>query len=289
LLSKGLYHQWNETQKGATTSLRSFHGVIHVYESHPGTNEQFVAMYHGRITHGRQYRDETLRNAPTTYYGYDSGVGVLLDSITQRQPGSRAPIKIGVIGLGSGSLAVHAGVGDEIDFYEINPQVEFLARNHFSYLADCKGKANVLLGDARTTLEQQLKGGKAQDLDVLFVDAFSGDSIPVHLLTAEAFDIYFKNIKEDGSLAVHITNLHIDLSDPVRQLAKKFGRDALLVVNNPDEAYLYYSEWVIITKNKELIARLKAGGKITPWNRPEPKEIHWTDDYSNLFQVIMVE
>ncbi len=289
LLSIGLYHQWIDTKTGATTSLRSFHGVIHVYESYPGTNDQYVAMYHGRITHGRQYQDESLRNAPTTYYGYDSGVGVLLDSIAQRQPGTRGPIKIGVIGLGSGSLSVHAQAGDQIDFYEINPQVEFLARTHFSYLADCKGTANVHLGDARTTLEHELHEGKPRDLDVLFVDAFSGDSIPVHLLTAEAFEIYFKHIKEDGSLVVHITNLHIDLGDPVRQLAKKFDREALLVIDNPDESYLYYSEWVIITKNKDIIARLKAGDNIDPWTRPEPKEIHWTDDYSNLFQVIMVD
>jgi hypothetical protein len=289
LLSIGLYRHWVETQRGATISLRSFHGVIHVYESYPDTDDQFLAMYHGRITHGRQYRDESLRNAPTTYYGYDSGVGVLLDSIAQRQPGTRGPIKMGVIGLGSGSLAVHAQAGDQIDFYEINPQVEYFARNHFSYLADCQGAAHVHLGDARTTLEHQYKQGTSRDLDVLFVDAFSGDSIPVHLLTAESFEIYFKHLKEDGSLVVHITNLHIDLSDPVRQLAKKFDREALLVIDNPDPAHLYYSEWVIITKNKDLITRLHAGKKIDPWKLAEPREIHWTDDYSNLFQVIMLE
>ncbi|MDF1811686.1 MAG: fused MFS/spermidine synthase [Verrucomicrobiales bacterium] len=291
IFALGLRSHYLETKEDAIASLRSFHGVVHVYESLKGTEDHYLAMYHGRITHGRQYQSEKFRNIPTTYYSENSGVGALLQSVPQRQPETRGPLNMGVIGLGSGSLAVHAEAGDSMVFYEINPQVEQLAKSHFTYLADCKGDASVILGDARTSLEQELARGEPRNLDILFVDAFSGDSIPVHLVTEEAFAIYFQHIKEDGFLVTHITNLHIDLSDPVRQLADKFGREALLVIHNPDyEVYhLYYSEWVIITKNEEVIKRLRDGGWVNEWVRKEPKPIHWTDDYSNLFQVIMFE
>ncbi|MDF1754985.1 MAG: fused MFS/spermidine synthase [Verrucomicrobiales bacterium] len=289
LFAMGLRGHYIETKRGSLASLRSFHGVVHVYESLKGTKDHFLAMYHGRITHGRQYQDEEYRNIPSTYYSENSGVGALLQSLPQRQEGAGEPIKMGVIGLGSGSLAVHANPGDSIVFYEINPQVEQLARSHFSYLKDCRGEASVVLGDARTSMEEELTNGDPRDFDVLFVDAFSGDSIPIHLVTKEAFEIYFKHIKEGGSLVAHITNLHIDLSDPVRQLADKFGREALLVVHDPDAYHLYFSEWVIITKNQEVIDRLHEGGWVNEWSRKEPKEIHWTDDYSNLIQVIISE
>ena len=285
----GLRAHYREGKLNTTASMRSFHGVIRVYEGNQDTPDHFRSMFHGRITHGRQYLNPEFRNIPTTYYGEDSGVGALLKSLPQRQSESNAPIRIGVVGLGSGSLAVHAREGDSIVFYEINPQVEQLARSHFTYLDDCQGTASVVLGDARTSLEEELADGVPRKFDALFVDAFSGDSIPVHLLTKEAFEIYFQHIREDGALITHITNLHIDLSDPVRQLAEEFGRQSLLVIHSPeeDDYHLYYSEWVIITKNQEIVDRLYEGGWVNEWTREEPKEIHWTDDYSNLLQVIM--
>ena len=121
----------------------------------------------------------------------------------------------------------------------------------------------------------------------LFVDAFSGDSIPIHLLTREAFALYFKHLKPGGVLAIHITNLHLDLSDPVRNLATEFGRTAFLVDHNPDETenHSYYSSWVLITKDIDFIAALRGSDFLSKWHRETPKKIHWTDDYSNLFEV----
>src|SRR5690606_33296318 len=117
---------------------------------------------------------------------------------------------------GIGTIATYAEPGDRFRLYEINPQVEELARSHFTFLADCAGEASVILGDARISMERELSEGTSQDFDTLFVDAFSGDSIPIHLLTREAFALYFEHLKPDGVLAIHITNIHLDLADPVR-------------------------------------------------------------------------
>lgn len=273
-----------DDRTNSVASMRSFYGVVHVYESGVGNGYHRKDLYHGRITHGQQYMGAAWKNVPTTYYTENSGVGALMQSLPQRQPETKAPLNMAVIGLGAGSLAVHADKGDSMVFYEINPQIAYLADTEFTYLKDCEGDASVVLGDARTSMEQELKNNQNRNLDVLFVDAFSGDSIPVHLVTKEAFDIYFEHIKDDGSLCMHITNHHIDLSDPVRQLAKKFGCETRLVICNADD-YTYYSEWVIITKNQDVLARL--GDWSVDWRRDTPKEIHWTDDYSNLLDVVM--
>lgn len=289
VLCLGLKLHYEETKSGVIATQRSFHGVIQVVEGDEGTEDHFRTMFHGRINHGDQYLDPIHKGIPSTYYSEYSGVGALMQSLPQRQEGSRAPVKLGVIGLGSGSLAVHTEPGDEIVFYEINPSVYDLAQNYFTYLSDSEGDTSVVLGDARTMMEVELRDGQPREYDVLFVDAFSGDSIPIHLVTEEAFEIYFQHIKEDGCLVCHITNLHIDLSDPIRQLAEKFGREAMLVTHDPDydQYMLYFSEWVIVTKNKQIISELHAYDWVNPWLRDEPDPIHWTDDYSNLIDVIM--
>src|SRR5690606_22291560 len=160
-------------------------------------------------------------------------------------------------------------------------------RSHFTFLADCQGEETVVLGDARITLERELYQGQVQQFDALFVDAFSGDSIPIHLLTKEAFSLYFQHLKPDGVLVIHITNLHIDLSDPVRNLAEAFGREAFRVEHNPGYGvyHSYYSDWVIVTNNREFISALTESGRISDWDREERRPILWTDQYSNLFEV----
>ena len=165
----------------------------------------------------------------------------------------------GVVGLGTGTLAAFAGPEDRVRIYEINAQVEELARTEFGYLKNCKGHETVLLGDARITMERELAAGEIQKFDALFIDAFSGDSIPIHLMTREAFELYFKHLKPNGVLAVHITNLHLDLSDPVRVLAREVGADAVWVEHWTDDSY--GSDWVLISKDKGFLAdlELKAG------------------------------
>jgi spermidine synthase len=199
----------------------------------------------------------------------ESGVGAVFACLPQRNELPAAPIHVGVVGLGVGTIATYAETGDRFRFYEINPQVEELARSHFTYLADCAGEESVILGDARISLERELAEGNKQEFDALFVDAFSGDSIPIHLLTREAFALYFEHLKPGGVLAVHITNLHLDLADPVRNLAAEFGYEAYRVDHSPDvvDYHTYYSDWVIITKDEEFISALESSDFLSEWDR----------------------
>jgi spermidine synthase len=277
-----------EESRGEALALkRGFYGVMKVSEENIGTEDEYRALYHGRISHGRQYTDDEYHRLATTYYSLESGVGALFDLIPGRNASPPAPLHVGVIGLGVGTIATYAEPGDRFRLYEINPQVEQLAREYFTYLSDCEGEESVILGDARISLERELAEGNNQQFEALFVDAFSGDSIPIHLLTREAFALYFQHLKPDGVLAVHITNLHLDLADPVRNLAKDFGWDAFRIGNSPDIGvfHTYYSDWVLISKNAAFNSALEASDYLSEWDRETPGEIRWTDDYSNLMEV----
>lgn len=277
----------DESRTQAIAVKRGFYGVLKVEEFAPGTDDAHRSLHHGRISHGRQYLSPDYVDLATTYYSLESGVGAVFACLPQRNELPVAPIHVGVVGLGVGTIATYAETGDRFRFYEINPQVEELARSHFSYLADCKGEETVVLGDARVTLEREIAEGEPQQFDALFVDAFSGDSIPVHLLTKEAFELYFRHLKTDGVLAIHITNLHLDLADPVRNLAKELGYEACRSDHSPADTDFesYYSDWVLITKNEAFLSALKNAGRVTAWEREETEPILWTDDYSNLFDV----
>lgn len=276
-----------ESREYSIEVRRGFYGVLRVAETDPGVGNPYRTLYHGRISHGRQYLDEEFRPIATTYYGVSSGVGTVFDCLPARTTDPAQPVHIGVVGLGVGTIATYAAPGDRFRIYEINPQVEELARSHFTYLPDCRGEESVVLGDARISLERELAADGPQQFDALFVDAFSGDSIPIHLLTHEAFELYFRHLKPGGVLAVHITNLHLDLSDPVRNLAARLGKQAYRVDHSPDlgEDHEYYSDWVLITDNAAFITALEASERISDWDREETRPILWTDDYSNLFEV----
>lgn len=286
-MALSLRHHMKDSQGDALAVTRGFYGVLQVAEENTGTDDEYRSLYHGRISHGRQYRNEAFRDLATTYYGLNSGVGAVFESIPKRNETPFAPLHVGVIGLGVGTIATYAEKGDRFRLYEINPQVETLARAHFTYLDDCKGEESVILGDARISLERELAAGENQQFDILFVDAFSGDSIPIHLLTREAFALYFKHLKSDGVLAVHITNLHLDLADPVRNLATEFGWSAFRVDYSPEvlDFHSYYSDWVLITRDPDFITALEASDFLSEWDREETGDILWTDDYSNLYEV----
>jgi len=276
-----------ETREKSIAMRRGFYGVLKVEEVDSGTDYAFRSLHHGRISHGRQYLAESDQTLATTYYSLNSGVGAVFECLPARTTAPPQPVHVGVVGLGVGTIATYAEEGDRFRVYEINPQVEELARSHFGYLAGCRGEEQVVLGDARISLERELAEGNPQRFDALFVDAFSGDSIPVHLLTREAFDLYFKHLKPDGVLAIHVTNLHLDLADPVRNLAAAFEREALRVDHSPDvtEDHAYYSDWILVTRDPAFIKALEDSGRVSMWDRPDPRPIHWTDAYSNLFEV----
>ena len=287
VMGLALRHHMQESQKTALAVKRGFYGVLQVSTELAGTDDEYRSLYHGRISHGRQYQNPDYRRLATTYYSLESGVGAVFALLPARSKIPPAPLHVGGVGLGVGTIATYAEPGDRFRLYEINPQVEELARSHFTYLADCEGEESVILGDARISLERELAEGQKQKFDALFVDAFSGDSIPIHLLTREAFALYFEHLKPGGVLAVHITNLHLDLADPVRNLAAEFGYKAFRVDHSPDvvDYHTYYSDWVLITKDEDFITALKASDFLSEWDREVPKEIFWTDDYSNLLEV----
>lgn len=288
VLAISLQGHMDSRRADALAATRGFYGTLHVYEENAGTDDYFRALYHGRISHGRQYFDERYKDLATTYYNEESGVGGFFKLFPNTSEEDPQPLHIGTIGLGVGTIATYARKIDRFRFYEINPQVEDMARKHFTYLADCDGEETVVIGDGRISLERELAAGAPQQFDALFVDAFSGDSIPIHLLTKEAFELYFQHLKPEGVLAVHITNLHLDLSDPVRNLANDFGREAIRVeyISDDETYHTYYSDWILITKNQEFLAELEAHGYQSDWERETPKNIHWTDNYSNLLEVL---
>ena len=286
----GLHIQ--EQQESNILTTRNFYGVLRVKEADKGTKFISRFLYHGRISHGRQFLASDRRLYPTTYYGPFSGISLAISRHPERlrlnkleEEGLQGGLHVGNIGLGVGTTAVYSRPGDTYRFYEINPDVDRIAREYFTYLKDAKGAQQIVLGDGRISLEQELENTHRQQFDILAVDAFSGDGIPVHLLTKEAFALYWEHLRPDGILALHITNLHFDFSPVVRALARGFGKQALWIKDVADlESGNNYSDWVLVTSNQTFLKDPFVNFRIAPWR--SLKEILWTDDYSNLFQVV---
>lgn len=260
---------------------RNFYGTLRVKAT--ATDDQPDARWrllHGVIAHGEQYRQEPLRKSPTTYYGESSGVGRGIEGLRALSPGQ--PQRIGLIGLGVGTLAAYGREGDSYRFYELNPAVLELAERRFSYLTDTKARIETLLGDARLVLERE----SPQGFDLLAVDAFSSDSIPVHLLTREALAVYRRHLREGGVVAFHISNRYLNLKPVVQQMAEEAGMTPLLVADDPESgSSLYRSDWVLVTTNAALLQALKAAGHGEPLAGPVTLR-PWTDDFNNLFDVL---
>ena len=268
--------------KGSRVVVRNFYSQLRIEDTpQTATGPQHGTlrkMVHGGIVHGEQYLDQKLRRTPTAYYCHRSGIGLAIDSLAQT-----APLKIGVVGLGAGTLATYSRAGDEMRIYEINEQVLDLARSEFTYLSDSPAKIIPVLGDGRLMLEREAP----QKFDLLAMDAFSGDSIPAHLLTLEAMQTYFEHLKPGGILAVHITNHYLDLEPVVSAAAKHFGRIALAFDLQPKEKeeLCRHSVWVLLLppeRAANLPEALKAGKLLTP-----PANFKaWTDSFSNLLGIL---
>lgn len=264
-------------RKDAVIMTRSFYGSLRVVQSIRGGVE-IRSLYHGIVQHGAQYMEPEKRREPTMYFGPQSGAGLVLRFCCE------GPKRVGIIGLGAGTLAAYGKPGDTFQFYEINPQVIDLAKSQFTFLSDSKASIGIVTGDARLSLEREMGERETAPLyDVFLADAFSGDAIPVHLLTKEAFTLYLKHLKPSGILAIHVSNQYLDLAPVVAQLASANGMIARLVHNPRDEAHLYaQNDWVVMTRDAELIPEIAASAK--------PIELRpglrlWTDDYNNLLQV----
>lgn len=257
--------------------VRNFYGILRVVDS-MSDRGMIRSLDHGPIRHGFQYLRGEYHNWPTSYYGPNSGIGTVLGTIP-------SPRRVAVIGLGPGTLAAWGRPGDTFRFYEINPAVEQVAKTWFSFLKDSEAHVELVPGDARVQLENELAQGRSRDFDVIAVDAFSGDAIPLHLLTAESGDIYKHRLAPGGCLLLHISNRALDLEPVTRGLAAHLGWPAFLFVSGPHyETGESSSHWVLITANAELLKRPTVAGSISRWGESAP--IGWTDDFLSLWNVV---
>ena len=257
-----------------TYQARSFYGILSVQERQSSTGDTVREVLHGSVVHGGQVISKSERREPKFYYGRKSGVGIAL----QRPMEAR---RVGIVGLGAGTVAAYGNPGDYFRFYEINPLVRELSKSHFTYIQDSRAKVELVLGDARLSLEQEA----ANHFDALVLDAFSGDSIPVHLLTQEAFQCYFSHLKPEGILAVHISNQFLDLRPVVAGIARALGKKALLVQADPEEdASILRSAWILVSGDLPYLQTIQRQGRgelLRSAQRPV-----WTDQYSNILSVL---
>jgi SAM-dependent methyltransferase len=267
-------------QRDVRVATRSFYGVLRVKEFGAEGDESYLRrLVHGAIMHGEQYLHENSRTMLTTYYHEDSGIGAAIRSLGDR------PARVGVIGLGTGTIAAYGRKGDIYRFYEIDAGVIRIAKNEFTYLADSKAKVELALGDARLTLERE----PPQGFDVLAVDAFSSDAIPVHLITREALGVYLKHVKPDGIVAFHVSNRFLDLIPVVARLAREHGVHAVLVSDDPDEEEdprRSRTDWVLVSRDAAALERAAIVERSPVQAEDNPDWRTWTDDYSNLIQIL---
>ena len=255
-----------------STSLvtsRNFYGGLRIVDANG-----MRTLVHGTVSHGAQFQDAARRRTATTYFAAGSGIQQAIEGT--RRPGQ----KVGIVGLGAGTLASYGRAGDSYRFYELNPAVTGLAQKYFSYLRDTPAKVDVVTGDARLVLEREA----SQQFDLLVVDAFSGDSIPLHLLSHEAMAVYFRHLKADGVLALHVSNISLDLVPAAARLAAATGHPARHYHAATDaKLSRFESDWLLVSAGRALPSVLAAGGREPRVPAGTPL---WTDDRSNLFQVL---
>jgi hypothetical protein len=273
-----IYHERADNARYVVSS-RNYYGVLRVIDvkESPGTMGTRT-LVHGTIEHGVQLTRLQLRRTPTSYYGPDSGLGRSIRYFQQQ-----GPVRVGMVGLGAGVTAAYCRAGDFFRFYDINPLVLNIATSWFTFLNDCPGDHQVFLGDARLTMEQQ----PSQQYDVLGIDAFTGDAIPVHLLTREAFVVYFRHLKPGGILAVHVSNRYLNLVPVVARSALDLGKLAMQISDDGDtEDYFSASDWILVSSDRTLfkdpLFKTSTLAKTQPGLRP------WTDDYSNLIRILLL-
>ena len=262
-------------------SSRNFYGVLKVRDvTDEGSPER--RLVDGTTIHGIQSLAPGRRSEPLSYYGRRSGIGYVMEQLA----GSGTGLDIGVIGLGTGTMAAYAGAADAIRFYELNPAVADLAREHFSFLADSKAEIDIVIGDGRVSLERELREEGGRGYDLLVVDAFTSDAIPVHLLTREAFRLYWSHLAPGGVLAIHVTNSYVDLVPVVGDVAASLDRRAVNLQSTAAADGTFNVDWVIVTERAGLVPEHAPDGLVVVRLPQEPSERVWTDDYSNLLGAV---
>lgn len=280
----GLYDVAATSLRGSLTVTRGFYGVLKVIENDKDDPEaHHLTLQHGGTIHGLQYLKPERRIEPTSYYTSTSGVGRLLR--THKPDGGR---RIGAVGLGTGTLAAWGRPGDTFRFYEINDDVARLATGTFTYLKDSKAKTELVMGDARLSMERESN----QQYDLIILDAFSSDAIPVHLLTLEAFGHYQRHLKADGAIVVHVSNRYLNLHPVVYRLAEKIGFPGV-TIDDHDTAYedagFYGSDWIILTRNTALLEQPLIKDATSPPVEYPSRIMYWTDERSDLLSLLATE
>ncbi len=257
-------------------ATRNFYGALRIKEyTEPGSAQSIRTMDHGHISHGAQVLNWPRR--PTLYYTSDTGIGMAVDMLP------RSNRRIGVVGLGVGTMAAFGKKNDVIHFFEINPEVERLARKYFTFLSQSDAKVDVIPGDARLMLE----AAENLNLDMLTLDAFTGDAIPVHTLTREAFDHYRRHLKPDGLITVNVSNRHLDLEPVIRRVADEFGWTGRIVRSYTDAAKAQIdSLWIILSPDESRFREIDKRKNVRPLKPPLEAVPIWTDDATSLFRIL---
>jgi hypothetical protein len=277
-VGRGVY----DYTEGVRVMERDFYGVVRTADHLSPV--PYRSMYHGAIMHGGQLLGDSFRNTPADYFSPGSGYGRVFASLREMQPNK--PLSVGVIGLGAGVIAAWMKPGDRLVFYEISPRVVDIARREFTFLSDTSAKTELILGDGRLSLERE----PARGYDVLGIDAFSGDSIPMHLVTREAMAIYLKHLNPDGVIVFQATNRFIDLLPVVKRLAAELGLEAVNVADEPeaiDGAEYWYSstDQIIVTRNRKLLAWPRIAEIAEPI-ADRPGIPTFTDAHHNLLRIL---
>ena len=255
---------------------RNFYGAFRVKEiGADGEQDAVRRLMHGVIMHGEQYRDPERRDEPTTYYGATSGIARALKAL------DRPRMRVGVVGLGTGTLAAYGRPGDVYRFYEINPQVVDIANREFTFLKDSGARIEHVLGDARLSMERE----PPQKYDLLAIDAFSSDAIPVHLITREALAVYLRHLKPDGVIAFHVTNRFLHLAPVVKRIATEDGLHVALIADDAEDSDLARTDWVLVTRDPALLEREEIANYASEIEDIPGLRV-WTDDFNNLFRIL---
>jgi len=264
------------TRPPSAVSVRTFYGVLRVLRGEDVTeNSAYVALYHGGVLHGLQYTSAERRHEPTTYYARTSGAGIAIDTMGR----TRASLRVGVIGLGAGTLAAYQRPADVYRFFELDEAVEKLARAHFDFLESAPGEVDVEIGDGRLLLERS----EPLSFDVLLVDAFSGDAVPAHLLTREAFEVYLRHVAPNGVIGVHVSNRHLRLASVVLGAARELELAATRISTNDGATEAEAgSDWVLLSRRDDVLRSFATATAMGD----DMKPVLWTDQRSDLFAIL---
>lgn len=265
-------------RQDAILQLRSFYGTLRVTETHwPPEAETTRTLFHGTIQHGAQFFGNGMRMQPRSYYAPFSGAGLALRFCCGDQPR-----RVGIVGLGAGALSAYGKPGDSFRFYEIDPQVEQIARELFTYLRETPAKADVVLGDARYSISRE----NGNPFNVLIVDAFSGDMVPVHLLTSQALALYRKHLAPDGIIAFHVSSQYLELEPVLAREAQQAGMQAITIFSKGDEQQgIFMAEWILLTTNRHFLAQPEVS-HAARISQTRSNVGLWTDDYSSILPIL---